>query len=151
MLSAFTKEKFIDRQTNADLSQLLEIMPIFAAHRLCNAAEFLPFATAITSDGLLNPISIEKEEDLRPSEILEQLEELVQRELSAGRFVACGICTNVITHPEESNTRIHAICLSLSCSIDFKVRYYIPYEMFMSDFPLLKQGFFRRPQLQVAS
>ena len=139
-----------DQQFHDDLTELQDVMPFFAAGMLRDTQEFLPFATAINSEGELEAIYLDSEELLSPFEMLLKLEEIIQCELATGRFRACGICTNVITHPENGTARIHAICLSLMSSKDFSVRYYIPYEMVM-DAPILKHGFFRNSDLKSAS
>jgi len=151
MLNPFQAQTSLDRQAQEDLNQLLEIMPILALDRLEQGRGFLPFATVISADGLLEPFGFDLLESSSPGEVLEQLGTKMQLEMDTGNLAAYGICSNVITHPKDSDARTHALCLMLSCSSDFVAKYYIPYELIRDQAPQLREGYFRPLEYRSAS
>ncbi len=82
-------------ENEADLDKLLDFLLGFATQQLTEEGEFFPFAAALTVAGVVEPVTVELEEELPSSDTVVALlvESLVGR-VEKGELRASGICVN---------------------------------------------------------
>ncbi len=133
-----------------DVNALLELLPKFASWQLSDLGSFYPFALAIGSDGWLRIEEADLDDTPAPVDIAELLNERLHDELLVGQVRTFGLCMNVLTHDEKTDTRTQAICLTIVSSEGFNLKYYVPFEL-LPNTAVLKDGFFRTSVRLLAS
>lgn len=97
-----------------DLDTLLNALIPFAQQKLAEDGEFYPFAASVTTEGEVQAIAFDLEDDFPTSDVvIEMLTEGIREAASQGEIRAAAICCDVRVVPPGQTEKVDAICVGL--------------------------------------
>ena len=114
---------------HSDLNELLNVLLPMAEKLLVKQGEFYPVGAVMLSDGEIRHVGAKIEgDDHPPSQLLiDLLTETFQKQATAGKLRAAGICYDVLTVPPGKHQKQDAICCGLEHSLGEAVNVFKPY------------------------
>ena len=114
---------------NSDLNELLNALLPMAEMLLRKQGEFHPIGATMLSNGEIRHVGAKIEGDDHPpsQSLIDLLTESFQKEATAGKLRAAGICYDVLTVPPGKHQKQDAICCGLEHCLGEAVNVYEPY------------------------
>jgi hypothetical protein len=114
---------------HSDLNELLNVLLPMAERLLMKQREFYPVGAIMLSDGEIRHVGAKiAGDDHPPSQLLiDLLTETFQKEATAGKLRAAGICYDILTVPPGKHQKQDAICCGLEHCLGEAVNVFKPY------------------------